>query len=278
MRLGSFLHRGRRFPGRVEGPRVIDLSQKGRFQDLGQVLAAGLWPGDLEGGPEVPRSEAVPLAPVPLPPKIVAVGLNYADHAREQGRTAPPEPIFFAKARTSVIGPEEPILLPPWSRHTDVEVELVVVMGRRAARVPAARALEHVLGFTVGNDVSERRIQKEDGQFYRAKSYRTFASTGPLVVTPEAFDHRSAPLRLRLNGRLQQDSCTGQMCHTVEKLVEILSSVHDLEPGDLIFTGTPAGVGVFPQPRVFLQEGDVVECEIEGIGVLRNPVQRAREV
>lgn len=250
MRLARFEVEGRELQGSLEGDRVVS------------------------SGESWPLTSVRLLAPVPRPPKVVAVGLNYAEHASEGGRVAPAAPMFFAKARTCVIGPEEPIVLPPGRSEIDVEVEMAVVIGRPGFRIPADRALEHVLGFTVMNDVSDREAQRSDKQYYRAKSWPTFGPMGPVIATPDSFRWEDAAIRLRRNGIVQQESRTSFLIHPVPRLIELLSQVHELEEGDVILTGTPAGMGAFRDPPVFLQPGDVIECEIEGIGVLRNPVVR----
>ncbi len=237
--------------------------------DLGEALRRG--PLDLSRPGARVR---VPLvAPIPRPPKVVAVMRNYADHAAEHKQEPPAFPSFFAKARTCVIGPTDTILLPPGRERIDVEAELGVVIGKGGSHVKAAQALDHVLGFTILNDVSDRAAQKEDGQFYRAKSWPTFCPTGPWIVTPDEFDHRDASIKLWRGDFLQQDGNVRDMVHKVETLIEILSSIQELEPGDLIATGTPAGVGQFRDPPVFLKDGDVVRIEIAGLGSLANAVR-----
>ncbi|MBI3925075.1 MAG: fumarylacetoacetate hydrolase family protein [Armatimonadetes bacterium] len=272
MRYCTFRHGTRTAAGRLEGEAVVDLSDGGRWGDLGAYLQA------LDGGERVPDGPALPLsqirllAPVPRPPKIVAVGLNYAGHAAEQQKTPPSYPMFFAKARTCVVGPDDPIRLPEGRRYIDVEVEFAVVFGRRAQNVPASRAMEAIFGFTILNDVSDRKAQKDDKQFYRAKSWPTFAPTGPVVVTPDEIDLERARIELVRSGHPQQDADLSQLIFKVPQLVEMLSSFQEIEPGDLLATGTPSGVGVFRDPPVYLVPGDLVECRLEGIGVLRNPV------
>lgn len=273
MRLVTFRHEGGTAPGLLEGDRVRPLGSG--FPDLGALLAAGeLEPALLAPGPALPLAGVRLLAPIPRPPKIVAVGLNYTRHAREQGKEPPAAPMFFGKARNCVVGPDDPILLPPGRERVDVEVELAVVIGRPGFRIPAERVLEHVLGFTIFNDVSDREAQKGDGQFYRAKSWATFGPMGPWIATPDELDWSGLPIRLSRNGQLQQDSTTADMTHPVERLVELLSQVHELEAGDVLATGTPEGVGLHRDPPVFLREGDVIECEIPGLGLLRNPVRQ----
>ncbi len=273
MKLVTFEHQGRTAPGLLEGQMVAALG--GGFPDLGALLEAGALDSALRARrPSVPLAEVRLLAPVPRPAKLVGVGLNYCQHAREQGQEPPASPMFFGKARNCVVGPDQPILLPPGRDQIDVEVELAVVIGRPGFRIPPGRVLDHVLGFTILNDVSDRQAQSSDGQFYRAKSWATFGPMGPWIATPDELDWSNLPIRLRLNGRLQQDSTTADMTHSATLLVELLSQVHGLEAGDVIATGTPSGVGVHRNPPVFLRDGDVVECEISGLGALRNPVRQ----
>jgi 2-keto-4-pentenoate hydratase/2-oxohepta-3-ene-1,7-dioic acid hydratase in catechol pathway len=220
--------------------------------------------------------------------KIVCVGLNYRDHVAEGGRPAPDRPLLFAKFANTVIADGEPIIRPEGSRALDLEVELGVVIGRRARRVPQARAMEHVAGYIVVNDVSARDWQgtpaalregeKGDGQWLRAKGSDTFLPIGPVFVTKDELDP-SAGVRLRSwritqdgQEHLMQDGTTADMIWGVPALVEFISAVITLEPGDVIATGTPSGVGVFRDPPVFLEPGDRVRCEIEGIGSVENPV------
>ena len=252
--------------GRLDGDRVLDLG----YPDLKAWLEAGQ-PG--AEGDAYPLSEVELLAPIPKPDKFVAVGLNYADHAEEQNKTPPDYPMFFTKANTCVIGPDEAIVLPPGRRHIDVEVELAVVIGKAGRSVSEERALEHVFGYTIVNDVSDRKAQKDDRQYYRAKSWPTFGPMGPLVKTPDEFEHRSAPIHLFLNGERRQSSNTNQLIFSVARLISLLSEFQELAVGDVLTTGTPSGVGVFSNPRRFLEAGDLIRCEIEGLGSLSNPVQ-----
>ncbi|MFH1469750.1 MAG: fumarylacetoacetate hydrolase family protein [Pseudomonadota bacterium] len=218
------------------------------------------------------------LAPI-RPPMILAIGLNYRLHAAETAKALPPAPMMFTKSPVSVIGPEEAIRIPACCAEppqVDYEVELAVVIGRTTRDVPAARALEHVLGYTVGNDVSARRWQKKLGQFCFAKSFDTFCPLGPCIVTPDDLpDPQALRLTTRLDGELVQDSSTADMIFGVAELIAFLSQGSTLLPGTVIMTGTPQGVGVARTPPTFLQPGQVVEMEIEGIGVLRNPVAGA---
>jgi 2-keto-4-pentenoate hydratase/2-oxohepta-3-ene-1,7-dioic acid hydratase in catechol pathway len=243
----------------------------------------------LAGGPEMlrraaaaaakaqplPAGEVRLLAPVPRPPKIFGVGLNYADHARETGKEPPNEPVIFSKLTTSVTAHEQPIVLPRLSTKVDYEAELVVVIGRGGRHIRREAAMEHVAGYCCGHDVSARdwQHQKPGGQWLLGKSFDTFGPFGPELVTADEIpDPGNLQIRLRINGRMMQGSSTRQLIFSVAELIAYISGVCTLEPGDVIFTGTPPGVGAARRPPVFLQPGDVVEIEIERIGVLRNPV------
>ncbi len=217
------------------------------------------------------------LAPVPHPAKIVCLGLNYRDHAAESGMDVPSEPILFSKYATALIGPGAPIVLPEASREVDYEAELVVVVGRGGRDIPADRAMDHVGGYAVGNDVSARdwQLGKPGKQWMAGKTFDTFAPVGPVVVTPdEVPDPHNLPIRLKLNGQVMQDSNTDQLIFRVDYVIAYLSRIFTLEPGDLIFTGTPPGVGMARKPPAWLKDGDSVEVSIEGLGTLTNPVVR----
>jgi 2-keto-4-pentenoate hydratase/2-oxohepta-3-ene-1,7-dioic acid hydratase in catechol pathway len=205
------------------------------------------------------------LAPV-LPSKVCAIGLNYKAHAEEQGKPLPEEPLLFLKPSTSVIGPGETILMPPQSQRVDHEAELAVVIGRAARNVAARDALEYVLGYTCANDVTARDLQRKDVQFTRGKGFDTFCPIGPHVVTD--LDGGNLDIACRVNGEVRQSGNTSDMVFTIEELVEFVSSVMTLLPGDVILTGTPAGISA-------LQDGDNVEIELESVGVLANPVRSA---
>jgi 2,4-diketo-3-deoxy-L-fuconate hydrolase len=208
-------------------------------------------------------------------PKILCVGLNYHDHAAEQGVPVPSEPLFFAKVASALCAGGDQIVLPRQAGHVDAEAELAVVIDRRAHLIGSDDALDFVAGYTCANDVSARELQFTDGQWFRAKSFDTFCPIRAAVV-PTAELGEAADLRVlqRLNGQVLQDSGTHNLVFGVRELVAFASSIVTLEPGDLILTGTPAGVGYFRDPRVSLTPGDVVEVEVEGIGTLTNPISR----
>jgi 2-keto-4-pentenoate hydratase/2-oxohepta-3-ene-1,7-dioic acid hydratase in catechol pathway len=276
-----------------QGPRACGESE-GRFVDL-QAADSSL-PATVRGllalGPEgIARAgsalaggtqtyepgEAALLAPVPDPAKIVCLGLNYRDHAAESGMEIPAEPVLFSKYATTLVGHGAPIVLPEASQEVDYEAELVVVVGRGGRDIPAEQAMEHVAGYAVGHDVSARdwQLNKPAKQWMAGKTFDTFAPIGPALVTADEIpDPHKLGIRLRLNGRTMQDSNTAQLIFRVDYVIAYLSRIFTLEPGDLIFTGTPPGVGMARKPPVWLQPGDIVEVEIDGLGTLRNPVIR----
>jgi 2,4-didehydro-3-deoxy-L-rhamnonate hydrolase len=209
---------------------------------------------------------------IETPQKIVCVGLNYRDHADEQGVALPERPLLFAKWPNTLISSGDAICIPAISKHVDYEAELGVVIGQRASRVSVDDALSHVRGYLVANDVSGRDLQFSDGQWVRGKSLDTFLPVGELVAASEVPDPQSLPIRAILNGEVMQDSTTANMVFGVAEIVAFVSQGITLEPGDLILTGTPAGVGAFRDPKVWLQPGDEITIEIDGIGRISNPV------
>ncbi len=229
------------------GPIVGDIFGEYRRQEAGHPLA-----------------EVRLLAPV-KPSKIVCVGRNYAEHAREHQVEVPKVPLLFLKPPSSINNPGDPILLPPQSQQVEHEAELVVVIGKRGRTVTVETAQDYIFGYTVGNDVTARDLQHSDGQWTRAKGFDTFCPFGPWVDT--AFDPSDAVITCRVSGQPRQMASTRDMIFSVNMLIAFISSVMTLEPGDLIFTGTPAGVGP-------LKEGDEVVAEIDGLGKLSNPVRK----
>ncbi len=227
-----------------------------------------------------PIDEMTLLAPIPRPTKIIAIGLNYRDHAEETGQQLPEAPILFSKPPTATIGHGANIIIPDGASQIDYEVELGVVIGKSGHNIPVDTALDYVGGYTVFNDVSARDYQFRDGQWFRGKSFDTFAPMGPCLTLPDQIqDPQDLQMQLRLNGKTRQNSSTANMVFSVAELIADISQVMTLEPGDVIATGTPAGVGFKVKPKpVFLQPGDVVEAEIDGIGILRNPVEKDGEL
>lgn len=211
------------------------------------------------------------LSPVQSPGKIVCVGLNYHDHAEEQNEEVPDKPLLFAKAPTTVTNPDDPIIHPRGIEEVDYEVELAIVIGREAKNVSKDDARDYIAGYTIANDVSARDAQFEDGQFFRGKSYDTFSPLGPALIA-DGFEPNAADVALRVNGETKQESTTEEFIFNVDEVVEYISHAMTLEPGDVISTGTPGGVGIFRDPPDLLEPGDEVVAEIEGIGELKNHV------
>jgi 5-carboxymethyl-2-hydroxymuconate isomerase len=266
----------------VEGDRVATLAVDGAAT-VDELIAAG--PAAWEAARVVARAaledgEALAPgmldAPLKSPSKIACVGLNYHDHARETGMAAPERPLIFAKFPSSLVGPGAAIEWPEGlTEQVDWEVELAVVIGRRTRHVSESEALDVIFGYTAANDVSARDLQFADQQWVRAKSIDSFCPLGPVIVTPDEFgDPQDKRLVTRVNGETMQDSTTAEMIFSVAEIVSFLSRACTLEPGDLILTGTPWGVGGFRDPPVFLKPGDTVEVEVEDVGVLANNVGR----
>ncbi|GAA2068704.1 fumarylacetoacetate hydrolase family protein [Microbacterium hatanonis] len=254
MRIARFSHQDAIRYGIVDGTELVVLA--------GDPMFAGYE----TTGERVPVADVALLAPVIPRSKVVCVGKNYADHAAEMGGEAPKEPLLFFKPNTAVIGPNDSIVRPPQSERTDYEGELAVVIGRIAKNVPAAQALDYVFGYTIANDVTARDLQKSDGQWARAKGFDTFCPLGPAIETE--FDAASATLTTRLNGDVVQQAPISDMIHSIPDVIAYASAAFTLLPGDVILTGTPAGIGAFGA-------GDVVEVEITGLGILRNPARDA---
>jgi 2,4-diketo-3-deoxy-L-fuconate hydrolase len=253
--------------GRVTGEEVVP---------MGTDLVAYLAGGEVAEGPPRSLDSVRLLPPVTAPGKIIGVGLNYREHVIETGAPLPAEPPLFAKFANSLVANGEPIRVPDATGEPDWEAELGVVIGRRATRVTAADALDHVAGYLCLNDVSARDLQSRSGQWMHGKAIDTFLPAGPWLTTADEVPNPQA-LRIQslINGEVMQDSSTADMIWSVAELVAFLSEVMTLEPGDLIATGTPPGVGSARTPPRWLQDGDEVTIEIEGLGSLANPVRRA---
>lgn len=271
MKLLRFGPEGAEKPGIVDAKGVIrDLSgivddiSGDVLSDTGLAKIAGV---DLSTLPEVPANTR--LGPcVAGTGKFICIGLNYADHAAESGLDVPPEPVMFMKATSAICGPNDPIIIPRGSDKTDWEVELAVIIGKRAKYVPEAEAMEYVAGYTVTNDVSERAFQIERaGQWTKGKSCDNYGQIGPWLVTrDEVADPQDLSMWLTVNGKKMQNGSTSTMVYGVAHLVSYLSQFMSLQPGDVISTGTPPGVGMGQNPQQYLRPGDVVELGIEGLG------------
>jgi 5-carboxymethyl-2-hydroxymuconate isomerase len=266
----------------LRSDRVIDIGALGYAATVEEWLVAS--PETLvEAGAAVASCDGPTLAladvrlqaPIRAPSKILAIGVNYLDHCREQGIDPPHEPLVFAKFPSTIIGPHDAITWDPTlTQQVDPEVELGVVISRRCRAVTADEALAYVFGYTVVNDVSARDLQFGDGQWTRGKSLDTFCPIGPAIVsTDDIPDPQALRLRLWVNDRMQQDGTTADMIFSVAQIVAHVSRFATLETGDLITTGTPKGVGCFRQPPIYLTPGDVVRCSIDGIGELVNPTR-----
>lgn len=271
MKLCRFAVDGRMVLGKVVSDEIVELSG-----DMASLLAAGpeaMVEAGRQGGARHPLDTASLLAPVPTPSKYLAIGLNYADHIAETGTTAPEFPVFFNKQVSCVIGPGAAIVRPLVSTMVDYEGELAMVIGRRCRHVPAARAPEVVAGFVVANDVTVRDWQLKAPTMTIGKSFDTHGPLGPwLVTSDEVGDPHDLAVRTFVNDRQLQDGRTSDMLFDCWAQIATLSAAFTLEPGDVIATGTPAGVGMVRQPPVFLAHGDTVRVEIDGLGVLENPV------
>lgn len=268
--------------GAVQDDRIVDLNAASDHSlpaDLltllqrGQVALQAVRRVAETARPVLPLSDAHLLAPILNPSKIIAIGLNYMDHCREQGTPPPKSPVIFTKFSTSIIGPAAAIRWDPaLTDQVDYEAELAVIIGQPARCVSAADALSYVAGYTCANDVSARDLQFSDGQWVRGKSLDTFCPLGPCLVTGDEIpDPQNLVIRSLLNGQTMQDSNTAEMIFSVAELIAFASRAFTLLPGDVIVTGTPHGVGVFRNPKVFMKHGDTITIEIERIGQLTNP-------
>ena len=271
------------------GPRVVGVSLDGRYVDLcavdaklpttlrdilsateGLAAAAHALATGLTKGPFVTGRL---LAPIQNPGKVFCIGLNYRDHAIETNSPIPSEPVVFNKFSQAVVGPEDSVILPKVAHEVDYEAELVVIIGKQGKNISKANAFSYVAGYTCGNDISARDWQKgrPGGQWLLGKTPDTFAPTGPYLVTADEVDPHNIKIGLRLNGETLQNSSTKELIFGVDEVIAHVSQLITLQPGDLIFTGTPPGVGVARTPPIYLKPGDRMEVEIEDVGVLVNP-------
>jgi 2-keto-4-pentenoate hydratase/2-oxohepta-3-ene-1,7-dioic acid hydratase in catechol pathway len=276
MKLVSFsLADGKIRPGSLvdEAARVIDLSAAG-YPDALSVITAGLTSLDASKNyPTYPVSEVDLHAPLPNPPRVFAIGLNYRDHAKESGMAIPAVPVVFFKLTTAIIGPCDPIVLPVNSTQPDYEAEMAFVIGRGGYRLSADEWRSHVYGYTIVNDVSARDVQFATSQWSMSKSFPTFCPLGPAIVTADEIpDPHSLAIALTIDGVVHQSSNTRELIFQIPALIEYLSSITPLLPGDIVFTGTPSGVGLGRTPKRWLQPGETVTVTVEGLGTLTNPV------
>jgi 2,4-didehydro-3-deoxy-L-rhamnonate hydrolase len=275
MRLIRYGAPGHERPGLWSEDGIVDLRAVfPDIPDIGESFFAEGWlekAGSVKAAPEKMQVRLGP--PVARPSKIICLGKNYPEHAKEGGFDMPEAPLLFCKTPNALNGPFDPVLLPRSSDQIDWEVELAVVIGKAGKRIPAVRAFDHVAGYTVMNDVSGRRAQFAHSQWFRGKSFDTFAPLGPvLVTTDEIGDVQDLRLTAKVNGRLMQEGSTREMLFNIETIISDVSEDITLVPGDIISTGTPAGVGIFRDPPVVLKAGDEVECWVEKIGALRNRI------
>lgn len=285
MRLAMFLRDGKKGIAASSGGAFHGLTEDmpGFPGDLDSLLAQGADLVDtgkkLLAAPEVALDAVAMLPPVARPSKILCAGLNYADHAKEIGLAAPSFPTIFCRFPSTLVGHGQPILKPAQSDQLDYEAELAVVIGKRGHAIPETEALDHVAGYSVFNDVSVRDYQFLTSQWTPGKNFDGTGPFGPWLVTPEELPKGGKGLAIstRLNGETVQNSNTSNMMFDAAVLVSLLSDIMTLEPGDVIITGTPSGVGTSRKPPLFMREGDVVEVSIESIGTLSNPVAAAQE-
>jgi 2,4-didehydro-3-deoxy-L-rhamnonate hydrolase len=275
MRLIRYGAPGDERPGLWSEGGIVDL--RAIFPDIPDIDESFFKEGWLEkvgGVSAAPKKMDIRLGPpVARPSKIICLGKNYPEHAKEGGFDTPKAPLLFCKTPNALNGPYDPVLLPRSSDQIDWEVELAVVIGKAGKRIPASRALDHVAGYTVMNDVSGRRAQFAHSQWFRGKSFDTFAPLGPMLVTPDEIgDPQDLRLTAKVNGRLMQEGSTRDMMFKIDAIIADVSEDITLAPGDIISTGTPAGVGIFRDPPVVLKAGDEVECWVEKIGAIRNRI------
>jgi len=275
MKLIRMIRNGDTKPGLWKDGLILDLKTiYPSIPDIGETFFKEGWLEKLSRVDDPGHALNVRLtSPVIRPSKIICLGKNYAEHVKEGGFDNPDKPLLFCKAPSALSGPFDPIVLPKSSGQVDWEVELAVVIGKTCRRISRANAMEHIAGFTVMNDVSAREAQFGDAQWFRGKSFDTFAPLGPVLVTPdEILDINNLQLTTRVDGVLMQNGNTRDLIFDIPFLIEYISKDMTLIPGDIISTGTPSGVGIFRTPPIVLKPGNVVECHIETIGSIINPV------
>jgi 2,4-didehydro-3-deoxy-L-rhamnonate hydrolase len=275
MKLIRYGQKGKAKPGLWKDGKIIDLREI--FPQIPDINETFFREGWLEKVAGVKKSgqkiEARIASPIQRPSKIICLGKNYAEHAKEGGFENPEKPLIFCKTQNALSGPYDPIILPRSSDQVDWEVELAVIIGKQGKRINKTDAFEYIAGFTVMNDVSAREAQFSDSQWFRGKSFDSFAPAGPFIVTPDEIDDvNNLRLTAIVDGEIMQDGNTRDMIFDIPALIENISEDITLIPGDIISTGTPAGVGIFRDPPVVLKPGNVVECRIEKIGAIINKV------
>ena len=275
MKLVRFGQKGKAKPGLWKDGKIVDLREI--FPQIPDINETFFRDGWLEKVAGVKKSgqkiEARIASPIHRPSKIICLGKNYAEHAKEGGFENPEKPLLFCKTPNALSGPYDPIILPRSSGQVDWEVELAVIIGKEGKRIAKTDAFDYVAGFTVMNDVSGRQAQFSDSQWFRGKSFDSFAPAGPFIVTPDEIDDvNNLRLTAIVDGEIMQDGNTRDMIFDIRAIIENISEDITLIPGDIISTGTPAGVGIFRDPPVVLKPGNVVECRIEQIGAIINKV------
>jgi 2-keto-4-pentenoate hydratase/2-oxohepta-3-ene-1,7-dioic acid hydratase in catechol pathway len=275
MRLIRFGNSGAERPGLWKDGRIVDLRRHfPEIPDIGETFFREGWLAKVAGVADEGRPMDVRLGPpIARPSKLICLGKNYLEHAHEGNFEAPEKPLLFAKAPSALSGPRDPIILPRSCGQVDWEVELALVVGREGKRITRDRAWDYIAGYTVMNDVSGREAQFGDGQWFRGKSFDTFAPLGPALVTPDEIeDIRNLQLTAMVDGQIMQTGSTGDLVFDIPHLMAYISEDITLLPGDVISTGTPAGVGIFRTPPITLAAGNVVTCRIDTLGELVNPV------
>jgi acylpyruvate hydrolase len=271
MPYATFEYAGRRRVGRLEGDRLIPLAE---VSELGPATPTDvLTRADELPGDTVPVADVRLCPVVPRPGKVICVGLNYHSHVGETGRELPAYPVLFTKFASSLIGPTDDIVVPPESVQVDYEAELAVVIGKPGRRIRASDAIDHILGYTVANDVTMRDYQYKTHQWLQGKAWDESTPLGPYLVRPEEADLAAARVRTVLNGQTLQSSDTSKLIFDIPTLIATISEFTSLLPGDIILTGTPGGVGYRRDPQVFLRDGDEITVEVEGVGTLSNRVR-----
>ncbi len=276
MRLIRFGAVGQEKPGLWQAGKIVDLRAIfPKIPDISERFFEDGWLQRIEEVEDPGQKMDVRLGcPLSRPSKIICLGLNYLDHRKESGFEKPQKPLLFCKTPNALAGPFDPILLPQSCDQIDWEVELAVVIGQAGKRIPAREALNYVAGFSVLNDVSGRQVQFSDSQWFRGKSFDTFAPMGPALVTVDEIENfQNLKLTTRVNGEIMQDGNSADMIFDIPTIIAFISQDITLWPGDIISTGTPSGVGIFRDPPVLLKAGDVVECQVENIGTIRNTVK-----